>query len=893
MAALSNNGCIVDLEKSIPDKFAKDQRPYKFEDLNFAMESPVDFESLGVNGFPEIKTRFERQGMLYYFDILNGPTYNELVKEFWMKATVITKAKYQERLKELIAEKPELYGKTPAEMGLRPFVSTEIESYVSGFRVAIRLDHIYEALKLTKGGLFIKTTDSVEPEVEEFIFKPKVNPGDKIEWKNMSKIIYRILINSIITKIGSTDQISSVQKLFTYHVGKGNFVDIGKLIFIHLADSITNKQPIIRHGRLLSHMFAQCGLLDALRPFFPGYGTFLLSSKIINSTTLRYLKLLDGKKVVYPTNPLLIRDSEKGIGECRLIHVSDRGARSIAEAHAGFLKSLGAEVGSGETENLTVRQERILAQPTQVFAKRKAVKSPAVSEGKKVAKTKKNTGPRATRKLRKLILEATDEEKEEALKDDAVAKVEALLKKEETLKDGYECGIDASEFDDMYSKLNLPERYALRKASSSVGMYGLADGKTSTFIGNSSAFRDYFRRLQFPSEIKVKHAFDKIFKGVNSKKDLTLSENQPQTEQFNPLQTNPSESQVNSICNDAAQATTSTAPVIHSVNENEDSDKTPSPPPQKSPSNKEISILDPTSESEKPQPENDQDKPQSPQPENNQDNPPLPPPVSEQTLPTSDSHKSPGPNDIINPNSEASHKIDSPIINVEKSPHHVVDNTVTEELPNNQQPPPNHIINPDTLRQTLSNDCFFVPPFLPSRILNEPMDETKEDISKMLKAVDKNIRRIQNAIPTRSIESAEIDKECELMEVGLQNMIRAIRVSYKKDLEFRNEMARIKAEQERKEAEERERKRLEEERLEKERLEALAREQARLAEEARVAAEQARLEDIAKNAPEYAQYIREKQDIMQRKIDEHSNVLASILTTLQSINERLPPQPQP
>jgi hypothetical protein len=128
MAALSNNGCIVDLEKSIPDKFAKDQRPYKFEDLNFAMESPVDFESLGVNGFPEIKTRFERQGMLYYFDILNGPTYNELVKEFWMKATVITKAKYQERLKELIAEKPELYGKTPAEMGLRPFVSTEIES---------------------------------------------------------------------------------------------------------------------------------------------------------------------------------------------------------------------------------------------------------------------------------------------------------------------------------------------------------------------------------------------------------------------------------------------------------------------------------------------------------------------------------------------------------------------------------------------------------------------------------------------------------------------------------------------------------------------------------------------------------------------------------------------
>jgi hypothetical protein len=268
-------------------------------------------------------------------------------------------------------------------------------------------------------------------------------------------------------------------------------------------------------------------------------------------------------------------------------------------------------------------------------------------------------------------------------------------------------------------------------------------------------------------------------------------------------------------------------------------------------------------------------------------------------LPTSDSHKSPGPNDIINPNSEASHKIDSPIINVEKSPHHVVDNTVTEELPTNhqlitnQQPPPNHITNPDTLMQDLSNDCIFVPPFLPNRILNEPMDETKEDISKMLKAIDKNIRRIQNVIPNRSIESDEIDKECEAMEVGLQNMIRAIRVSYKKDLEFRNEMARIKAEQERKEAEERERKRLEEERLEKERLEALAREQARLAEEARVAAEKERLERIAANAPEFALLMKEDQDKLKHKVDEHSGILSAILETLKDIHNRLPPPPQP
>jgi hypothetical protein len=239
-------------------------------------------------------------------------------------------------------------------------------------------------------------------------------------------------------------------------------------------------------------MFAQCGLLDAIRPFFPGYGTFFISSKIINSTTLRYLKLLKGKKAIHPTHPLLLRESEENIDECRLVHVSERGARSIAEAHAGFLKSLGAEVGSGETQDLTVRQARILAQPTKIIAKRKAVKSPAVPESKKVAKTTKSTGPRATRKPRKLVLEATDEEKEQALKDDAIAKVEALKQKEESLKDGYDCGIDPKVFDDMYSKLsprNVPDDVLAQQT-----LYGSADGKYSTYIGNSSSFRDYFRR---------------------------------------------------------------------------------------------------------------------------------------------------------------------------------------------------------------------------------------------------------------------------------------------------------------------------------------------------------------------------------------------------------------
>ncbi|WJX24057.1 hypothetical protein P8452_13212 [Trifolium repens] len=151
---------------------------------------------------------------------------------------------------------------------------------------------------------------------------------------------------------------------------------------------------------------------------------------------------------------------------------------------------------------------------------------------------------------------------------------------------------------------------------------------------------------------------------------------------------------------------------------------------------------------------------------------------------------------------------------------------------------------------------------------------------------------MSSAIPHRSIDTAHIDKECDLMEQQLVLMIRSARKAYSTDLEVRNEIARKEEEErlerERLEAEERERKRLEDERIERERQ---AAEQARLAEEARIAAEQARLEQIARNAPEYAQHIRENQDNFQRKLDEHSAMLAAIMTTLQSINGRLPQEP--
>ncbi|KAK2428654.1 hypothetical protein QL285_027157 [Trifolium repens] len=784
----SVSACMVLPRESNPTEFAKDQQSYKYDELMVAIENPVDLESIRVNGFPEVVHHYKRQGLEYYFDVMNGPTYTELVKDFWMKASVITRDVHNRKIREMVEENPELRGKTPEQMGLRPFVSTEIESFVAGFRISIRLCQILEALKLERGGLVLKHTDEAGPDVEEYIFKPKADPKDKSEWTNTCKVIYKILIDSVLPKLGGTDQISSLQKLFTFHVAKGNFLDVGKLIFDHLCVSILSSKAIVRHSRLLSHMFAQCGLLDAITPYLPGLGTFLLSSKIVNSTTLRYLKLVKNNQIVHPTHPLLLRDSEKDIGECWLVHVSDSEAKRVIEAHAEFMNKLGADVGDGQPTKLTVRQTRLLEQPLRLEpVKRKAAKSPA---GKKAAKTQKTKAPRSSKKPRvrkPALMDLTEEEKEEAVIQAALAKVAEFNKKQEALKDSYDCGIEESAFDNMHKK--LPKRNDPHNLLAQQTLYG----------------------------------------------------------------------------NETAQASTSTAPIIQNLDE--DSDKTPSPPP-------EIPVTETLPNSKNVQPVNTQEKPTTPQPENKQpENDPQPenetqpenepPPVH--TPSEHDHQKSPEPHQ-----DQVSETLHSDEHVNEKSPHHVamdnscdlstpikkhvqqINETLNLEIVQKTPPDQSNHLKTLIIFHLIYMDCIYIPPHLPSRIMNEPLEQTQDDITNFLKAVDKNIRRMSSAIPNRSIETAHINKECDLMEQNLVYMIRSVREAYTRDLNIRNEIARKEEEErllrEKLEAEERERKRLEDERIERERQEA---EQARLAEEARIAAEQARLEQIARNAPEY------------------------------------------
>jgi hypothetical protein len=76
----------------------------------------VDFESLAYHGC-DIRSLYEEQGLMRYFDMLNGPTYKILVRHFWVRASVYDRAAAKEEETEKVLIDPTLEGKTREEMG--------------------------------------------------------------------------------------------------------------------------------------------------------------------------------------------------------------------------------------------------------------------------------------------------------------------------------------------------------------------------------------------------------------------------------------------------------------------------------------------------------------------------------------------------------------------------------------------------------------------------------------------------------------------------------------------------------------------------------------------------------------------------------------------------------
>jgi hypothetical protein len=134
-------------------------------ELRIQTENPVDFNFLDYHGC-DIRGYYEAQGLMPYFDMLNGPTYKTLVRHFWVRASVYDKAASEIEEKEKIMLDPTLKGKTREEMGLEAFRCTEIRSSIMGIPVFISEWAIASVLRRDASGKY----SGLE------IPNPKINP---------------------------------------------------------------------------------------------------------------------------------------------------------------------------------------------------------------------------------------------------------------------------------------------------------------------------------------------------------------------------------------------------------------------------------------------------------------------------------------------------------------------------------------------------------------------------------------------------------------------------------------------------------------------------------------------------------------------------------------------
>jgi len=84
--------------------------------LKLQVENPVDFVSLARHDF-DLSSYLRYHDLSGYFTMLDGPSYENLVKYFWVRAEIYNKHAAKAEEDHMILLHPELKGKSRAEMG--------------------------------------------------------------------------------------------------------------------------------------------------------------------------------------------------------------------------------------------------------------------------------------------------------------------------------------------------------------------------------------------------------------------------------------------------------------------------------------------------------------------------------------------------------------------------------------------------------------------------------------------------------------------------------------------------------------------------------------------------------------------------------------------------------
>ncbi|KEH16112.1 hypothetical protein MTR_0322s0040 [Medicago truncatula] len=237
-------------------------------DLKIQSESPVDFDSLAAHNC-DVGKFYEKQGLGSYFNLLNRPTYQMLVRHFWVRASIYDRqaAKIEEDEKVLL--NPELKGKRPAE--------GEHEAGIA------------------------KPKDSPWNAIVNRTLYNKVKDCAYSDMNAKTKIMLKIQNDNLLPKGGGNDQPSLEHKILLHFVIKGVEANVPRYIFRHmvhqLRESQQNKRCWVPYGRLLSEIFYQGGIIDLLKEaqIFTDEQLGTVRGKIINGETLRSMYLIDAK----------------------------------------------------------------------------------------------------------------------------------------------------------------------------------------------------------------------------------------------------------------------------------------------------------------------------------------------------------------------------------------------------------------------------------------------------------------------------------------------------------------------------------------------------------------------------------------------------------------------
>lgn len=202
----------------------------------------LTFESFRINGFTLEGLKIKR--WLLFFNMLNGSTYTNIIKDFQVRAEVFDEIDVEAEVRAKVDEDKANKVKTMAQMGLEVFIETQIRSAAIGINVTITQSYIAQLIGWDKQGMFEVKTSKTSKYTEEIKEKLLQIPSDYDKIKNMHNnyiILFRIIIHCLIPREGSIDQISWDHKqiiLFLVNDQKVNLAATFSIIFVRLLEKL-------------------------------------------------------------------------------------------------------------------------------------------------------------------------------------------------------------------------------------------------------------------------------------------------------------------------------------------------------------------------------------------------------------------------------------------------------------------------------------------------------------------------------------------------------------------------------------------------------------------------------------------------------------------------------